>query len=80
MNPVAVKQAGTARKSARSLVLAGLLGLFVSASYVSVIRRVGSDDIEQEFERELFEEYEKQEKQEKKNVGGKAWWGSSPKK
>ena len=47
-------------------LLAGLLGAFVTASYMSVIRRTSSDDIEKEFEKEILEEYRKQEKQAKR--------------
>lgn len=44
--------------------VAGLLAVFVGGSYFTIIKRVSSDDLEKELEREILEEYRRQSKQE----------------
>lgn len=47
----------------KNFILAGLLAAFVSTTYVSVIRRTSSNDIEHELEREIIEECARQARQ-----------------
>lgn len=61
MNPENFVKPAPGPRRGVNLLVAGLLGAFVTTTYFSVIRRVSSDDLEKEFERELFEEYKKQE-------------------
>jgi hypothetical protein len=48
-----------------NVLVAGILAAFVSTTYVSVIRRTSSNDIEHELEREIIEECARQAKQQR---------------
>lgn len=45
--------------------LAGLLAVFVGGSYFTIIKRVSSDDLDKELEREIAEEVRRQAKEER---------------
>lgn len=54
---------GPAKKLAKNnWFIGGLLTIFVGGTYLSTIRRVSSDDLEKELERELEEEDRRQAK------------------
>ena len=45
--------------------VAGLLGLFVGATYLNTFRRVSIDDLDAELEREIEQEARRQERQQR---------------
>lgn len=57
------KKEEKARGMKRNFLVAGILAAFVSTTYVSVIRRTTSSDIERELESEIIEECARQAKQ-----------------
>lgn len=52
--------ASSGRRVVPNKLLAGLLAVFVGGSYFTIIKRVSSDDLERELERELEDENRRQ--------------------